>query len=181
LVLDHSDTHARLGMVTDIDHEALDDGRGRVSAGEDEDKPKKLALPYECKECQCLVPPKCMACPACGAKVQRSVMVQQEAGDLVEMGLNDNGRTKRQKLPPVLQQLQNEGKDAIMGQLRYIQSERGWKEGRTAYLFKDIFGVWPNHYKNSLLRAPSATLLGWLRSRDIAYARAMQAKKAAGQ
>ncbi len=32
LILDHSDTHLRLGFVTDIHHETLDDGRPRAKA-----------------------------------------------------------------------------------------------------------------------------------------------------
>lgn len=177
-ILDHSDTHTRLGMVTDIDHEALDDGRGKGDADEGEEKPKKeIALPYECKSCQCLVPPKSLECPACGAVARRAVHIQQEAGELVEMGKE---RAKRQKDPPIHQQLQNEGKDAIMGQLRYVASERGRSEGWVAHAFRAIFDVWPNNYKNSLLRAPSAMLLGWLRSRDIAYARARQSERARG-
>lgn len=178
LLLDHSDTHQRLGMVTDIDHETLDDGRGKGDADEGEEKPKKeIALPYECKSCQCLVPPKSLECPACGTVARRAVHIKQEAGELVEMG---SERAKRQKDPPIHQQLQNEGKDAIMGQLRYVASERGRSEGWAAQKFREIFEVWPNHYKNSLLRAPSAMLLGWLRSRDIAYARAKQSERARG-
>jgi superfamily II DNA or RNA helicase len=32
LILDHSETHLRLGFVTDIHHESLDEGRGTVEA-----------------------------------------------------------------------------------------------------------------------------------------------------
>lgn len=182
LFLDHAGNHYgrpdSLGLPTDIDHDALDDGRGKGDADEGEEKPKKkIALPYECKSCQCLVPPKSLECPACGTVARRAVHIKQEAGELVEMG---SERAKRQKDPPIHQQLQNEGKDAIMGQLRYVASERDRSEGWAAQKFREIFEVWPNHYKNSLLRAPSAMLLGWLRSRDIAYARAKQSERARG-
>jgi superfamily II DNA or RNA helicase len=41
LILDHSDNHTRLGFVTDINYDTLDDGKARTKA-----KPKKAeALP----------------------------------------------------------------------------------------------------------------------------------------
>lgn len=46
LVLDHSDTHLRLGFVTDIRKDKLDDGRERQKA---EAKQRPQALPKECR------------------------------------------------------------------------------------------------------------------------------------
>jgi DNA repair protein RadD len=48
LVLDHSDTTSRLGFVTDIHHEELNDGKTRVSTT------RGIRLPKECPRCACL-------------------------------------------------------------------------------------------------------------------------------
>ena len=54
LILDHSDTTLRLGFVTDIHHEHLDDGRHRKSNGVTREKP--TPLPKECPSCSYLKP-----------------------------------------------------------------------------------------------------------------------------
>lgn len=46
-VLDHSDTHLRLGFVTDIHHERLDDGKKQEAAPRE----VKETLPKECPSC----------------------------------------------------------------------------------------------------------------------------------
>jgi superfamily II DNA or RNA helicase len=64
LILDHSDNHLRLGFVTDIHHDKLDDGRERQKA-----EPKaREALPKKCPKCSYLKAPKLLVCPACGFK-----------------------------------------------------------------------------------------------------------------
>jgi len=62
LILDHSDNHIRLGFVTDIHHDELDDGWERQKA-----IPKdREVLPKKCPKCAFLKPPKLLACPCCG-------------------------------------------------------------------------------------------------------------------
>src|SRR5258708_9633418 len=54
LVLDHSDTHTRLGFVTDIHHDDLDDGKPRPKA-----ESKAIAkLPKPRPKCTFLMPPQ---------------------------------------------------------------------------------------------------------------------------
>jgi superfamily II DNA or RNA helicase len=55
LILDHSDTTSRLGFVTDIHHDELDDGDRRISSARD-----RVKLPKECPMCACLRPPTTM-------------------------------------------------------------------------------------------------------------------------
>ena len=66
LILDHSDNHIRLGFVTDIYHDELDDGRERQKA-----QPKQAeVLPKKCPKCSFLKPPKLLACPCCDLRQQ---------------------------------------------------------------------------------------------------------------
>jgi DNA repair protein RadD len=81
LILDHSDTHLRLGFVTDIHHEALDDGRARA-------RPKasdRIRLPKECPQCSFLKPPRTPKCPACGFKAEAIDTIEVGDGELVEI------------------------------------------------------------------------------------------------
>lgn len=66
LILDHSDTHARLGMVTDIRFE-LDDGKPKPKAKRQEKDEDALPLPTVCPCCSALMPAKVETCPACGS------------------------------------------------------------------------------------------------------------------
>ena len=59
--------------------------------------------------------------------------------------------------------------------LAYIAAERGYKTGWVAHKFKQKFGHWPPT-RSVIAIEPSAEVLSWVRSRNIAYA---EAKKAA--
>jgi len=61
-------------------------------------------------------------------------------------------------------------------QLRAVQQMRGYKKGWAAHKFKDKFGHFPPWSYNDLPPiAPTDVLLSWVRSRDIAYAKARAA------
>lgn len=55
----------------------------------------------------------------------------------------------------------------------YIADEKGYKRGWAAYKFKEKFGHWPhdNHVKPSV---PDSACRSWIRSRQIAYAKAKE-------
>jgi superfamily II DNA or RNA helicase len=57
-------------------------------------------------------------------------------------------------------------------ELVYIAIERGYRPGWAAHKFKEKFGRWPQ--RNDVAPLPaSAEVRAWVRSRQIAYARAM--------
>lgn len=81
MVLDHTTTTERLGFVTDIVWDRLDDGKSpspaqRQKADED--------LPKECGKCHMLKPPKTRECPNCGHVAVRQPKVETIAGALIE-------------------------------------------------------------------------------------------------
>jgi superfamily II DNA or RNA helicase len=59
------------------------------------------------------------------------------------------------------------------GMLAWIVRERGNKPGRIGYLFKDKFGSWPPNLYPKLIK-PNAEVLAWVRSRNIAFAKAQR-------
>lgn len=153
LILDHSDTHLRLGFVTDIRRDKLDDGRERAKA---EARERKEALPKECPSCKYLKPAKMPKCPVCGFKPEKQSDIECEDGDLVEM-------------TPVRARAGTTEKESLFGQLKYYAKRKEYSEGWAAHKFKEMTGVWPDRYHNAPLVEPSAFLLSWIKSRQIAW------------
>jgi superfamily II DNA or RNA helicase len=162
LILDHSDNHVRLGFVTDIHHHELDDGKPRPKA---EPKPVE-ALPKKCPSCTFLKPPKLLVCPSCGFKPEPKCTVVNREGKLVEL-------TDRATINAVAA-----AKDKIQffqelkgyATIRGYQRQRGW----VAYKFKEKWGHWPNGLDHLPEIEPSASTFSWIKSRNIAWAKARQ-------
>jgi DNA repair protein RadD len=57
-----------------------------------------------------------------------------------------------------------------------IASERGYKPGWAAYKFKEKFGFWPPRAQPPAIKA-SPEVLSWVRSRNIAWAKAQETQK----
>ncbi len=163
LILDHSDTHMRLGMVTNIDHDELDDGR--KEARSDRKAKDRMPLPKECHVCGCLMPVLSRECVNCGTPAPKRIGVAHEDGTLVEFG----GKTKA-KVPSVTEALFRLGKPRVYGMLKWVQKDRKRSDGWTAHTFREIFGVWPNHYKGTPPQHPDPLLLSYIRAKDIRYA-----------
>jgi superfamily II DNA or RNA helicase len=157
LILDHSDTHLRLGFVTDIKHDKLDDGRSRISIS---DRERRLALPKECRSCSFLKPAGVHTCPNCGFAPQRQSTIETVAGDLVEL----RGRTGR-KFPDL-------SDAALFGQLKAHSRQRGYATGWASHKFKELRGSWPNHCGWAPEIEPTPQLMSWIRSGQIAFAKA---------
>lgn len=168
LILDHSDTTLRLGFVTDIHHDRLDDGRERQKQ---ETKPRE-SLPKECPKCSYLKPPKVSVCPACGFKPERQSNVEHEDGDLIEMDARGKARTN--------QEVGWDEKRSFLAQLRGYAAERGYASGWASHAFKDKFGCWPaNQIANTPPDDCGMVVRNWVKSRQIARAKAMGKQRGA--
>ncbi len=160
IILDHSDTHLRLGMVTDIDHDELDSGRKEAKS---EAKKKDLPLPKECASCACLIPARMRECPNCGAE-QKLPQFSEADGDLVEIG------GARQPAGSVTDAIRKLGKQNVYSQLVMIMEDRGRSKGWVSHTYKDIFGVWPKSLGHWPMD-PSPLVRSFVRHKDIAYAK----------
>jgi DNA repair protein RadD len=156
LVLDHSDNHLRLGFVTDIHHNNLDDGRERQKGEE----PKREALPKKCPKCSYLKAPKLLVCPACGFKPEPKCKVVHADGALVEFSSRSipkpSNTTERVE---------------FYRQLKYFAVARGYKSGWIAHKYREKFGHWPSGLDHLGPMPPSPTTLGGIKSRQIAFAK----------
>jgi DNA repair protein RadD len=155
LILDHSDNTLRLGFVTDIHHDALDDGKPRQKA-----EPRATeALPKKCPKCAYLKAPKLLICPACGFKPEPKCQVVHKDGELVEF-------TSRSARKPIgdIERIE------FYQQLKHFAVDRGYKPGWIAYKFKEKFGHWPDGLDHLAPMPPTPATLGWIKSRLIAFA-----------
>jgi hypothetical protein len=57
-------------------------------------------------------------------------------------------------------------------QLLWICEEKGRAIGWAGHTYKEIFGAWPQGLSKQAIAEPTPILKSWLRSRDIAFAKA---------
>lgn len=168
LILDHSDTHLRLGMVTDIDHDELDDGRPRKKS-EAKEREDDLPLPKECTCCGCLIPAQVKHCQNCGAELKLPT-VQEADGELSELVPTGPRKFRRKAGEPVGEAIRRMGEEAVYAQLRGICEEYGRKQGWVFFKFIDLFGHKPPFRFQSLPPVePSSLIRSWERSQRIAW------------
>ena len=97
LILDHSDTTSRLGFVTDIHHDELDNGDQKPGAARE-----RLGWPEVGGVCACLRPPTTNVCPNCGFEAKPVNKVLMLDGELRELDRNKRQhRESRRSLRPV--------------------------------------------------------------------------------
>ena len=136
LILDHSDTTARLGFVTDIIYDELDDGkRYKAKRREREDN---QPLPKECPSCSYLRPPRIKTCPNCGFTPQPKIGVFTEDGELTE--ITGRGANKKQKGKVDLTTAERE---MFYRELLGFAEERNFKQGWAYHNYKRRFGIGP--------------------------------------
>jgi DNA repair protein RadD len=162
LVLDHSDNHNRLGFVTDIHYDELDDGR-KVNKAKAKSTEK---LPKACPSCTFLKPPKTLECPQCGFVPKPKCTVIAGDGELVEY------RDRKTSVEP-----SQEEKVQFYRELKGYAAERA-AAGRAyhprwpAMNFKDRYGHFPPYSWDSLSPVPpSHATRNWVRHKQIKFAK----------
>jgi DNA repair protein RadD len=99
-------------------------------------------------------------CPACGWRPQRKPQhIEVIDGDLAHVS-----RDRRVTVPAY-------EKDRFFRQLLWIVRERDYDPGWAAHKFKEKFGHWPPR-GNPQPEFPDPAVRSWVRSRQIAYAKA---------
>jgi superfamily II DNA or RNA helicase len=165
LVLDHAGNHLRLGLVTDIHCDRLDAGERRKAA--DRKAERVEPLPRLCECCQAVLPRRTMICMECGTTREARTDVMHSDGELVELGSRRSG----EKAPDIWH------KAAFYGELLWIARDRGYASGWVSHKYRERFGVWPNdpRVRTATPREVSLKTKNWLRSRQIAFAKASAA------
>ena len=166
IILDFAGNHIRLGMVTDIHQNHLDDGRKRENGKTREAKERAEPLPKLCDECRGVIPPKATECPCCGGPVLTRAAVEHQSGELIELGAHRSGKSA----PTVAE------KAISHAELKGFAEIRGYADGWVAHKYRERFAVWPNDPRIKLgpAIAPSLATRNWVKSRQIAFAKARE-------
>jgi superfamily II DNA or RNA helicase len=165
LILDHSDSTMRLGLLDTIHHDELLTGeKGAKSKNANEDKPE----PKECPACKVLIPLRSRTCPACGCSLMSESKVVNAPGVLHEVMTGDRAATRANREWPMASKAQ------FFAELLHYGEARGHKQGWAAFKYREKFGVWPNspEIRYATPRPPSTATLAWIKSRNIAFAKA---------
>jgi superfamily II DNA or RNA helicase len=104
-------------------------------------------------------------CPVCHWRPQRKPEAVEVADG--ELGLVD--RSGVVKLPTH----NTDDQRQFFRGLLYIAEERGYQRGWAAHKYREKFGVWPS-WRHAEPAFPDAAVRSWVRSRQIAYAKAQQ-------
>lgn len=166
LILDHSDTHLRLGLVTDLARQELDDGK--PGAGEAKRRGRAIGLPRECHSCGYLVPAGETVCQHCGAELKKAPHVVNLDGELVELHTQRGAKTGKASARDTLLTM---GEKRLFAQLEHVRRARGRSPGWAAHTFRDITGVFPRGLNGTSPEAPTLELLSFVRHKDIAFAK----------
>jgi superfamily II DNA or RNA helicase len=172
LVIDHSTTTSRMGLVSDIDFPALRPGKTAKSASVSRETP--TPLPWECCECHFLVPPTVHVCPECGFRRSPQSKITYVDGDLIEVtpGVKPLAKAKKEDA----QSWSTEQKMQFYCELLGYAERYGKKRGFAYYKYKERFNVEPHFpFRDPQPIWPlSPATQSWIRSRMIAYARSME-------
>ena len=160
IILDHSDTTARLGFVTEIHHEELDDGKPKEKAIIE----KKEPLPQECKQCTYLKPPKTKICPNCGHETTIRSEILEADGELVEL-------IPGRRIKKLSHEWSERELKQFYAELRQYAMTKQYKTGWAAAKYKSRFGKWPPYsWKDQPTKPYSPAVEAWVRSTNIAWA-----------
>lgn len=171
LILDHSDTTQRLGFVTDIHYDKLDDGSSGAKKLEFETKAKP---PTECKQCGCLK--RSRVCPNCGAEPQRQTGGPIENdGELIEVIPGSRSLKRKGGWSDVERQ-------SFFAEMKAYAQQHGYKSGWAANKYRERFKEFPPRAFDGIPPAPevSPQIASWVRSRAIAWAKSNRKRGSLG-
>jgi superfamily II DNA or RNA helicase len=167
IILDHSDTTQRLGFVTDIHHDELDDGKPHVNSNRPKvDKP----LPIFCRMCDFVMPRGTRKCLYCGYEMRTLSSIMERDGVLVEIS-RDGSMFKAAKVAAHL--WTREEKELFLSELKGYAKQHGYKPGWAQIKYREKFKEWPDDMMRFIPAAAiiSPTVALWVRSRNIAWAK----------
>jgi DNA repair protein RadD len=169
IVLDHSGAVFRHGFVEDYVEWTLAPDKRAISPPHTARLERYRVLPLqECKGCGCIRVAG-QPCAACGYLPQRPAeAIVFAEGDLA---LVDRQRRRAQLISDPDERMR------WYAELLWIEQERGYKRGYAWHKYQEKFGTKPQGYLEP--REASFEVLAWVRSRNIAWAKAREKASAA--
>lgn len=162
IILDHSDTTLKLGFVTSIKHDMLDDGEPKKVQPR-EAKAKAAKLPKECASptCNYLKPAGVHKCPACGFEPVHREDIATKDGDLSQL----TGEPKT---------ADRATKQRFWSGLLWYVDNKGKSQGWASHRYKSRFGVWPRDLA-AVAREPDVHCRNWVKAEAIRWAKGQDA------
>jgi hypothetical protein len=115
------------------------------------------------------MPPKVKVCPCCGAERKPPTgFVETEDGVLVPL----NREVAPVQATLAVKQLWYSG---LLG----FAQERGYAQGWAWHKYREKFGVYPPPAVSKVVKPPTDEIRSWVKSRQIAFAKAKEAANAA--
>ena len=167
LWLDHSGNVMRFYADTE---QVFAEGMHTLDDGKLESKVRSEPTEKERNEikcaCGCVLNARDVKCPACGKERIRRTLVEQVAGELVEIDGNKLNRKTGW-----------DEKASFFAQVKAYAMAHNYNPGWAAHKYKARFGVWPNdpRVKNVAPATYGPEVSSWLRSQAIRYAKARSA------
>jgi DNA repair protein RadD len=161
-ILDHAGNALRLGLVTDIHQTTLDTGEEKAAARKQREQ--SAPRPKLCESCKAVLPLMAKVCPGCGAPVLALSTVKTVQGELIELGARKSGKIE----------LKEWERRRFFAELLGLAEERRYAPGWASHKFKERFKHWPDGFDRVAI-SPSVSTRNWVRSRQIAFAKARRA------
>jgi superfamily II DNA or RNA helicase len=170
VILDHTGAVFEHGLPDDVIEWTLSEDRKarnatRSGSGTRQGAPALTTCP-ECAAIRLEGRP----CTVCGWRPFKK-------GAAVEIAEGELGRVERDRTVTA-QTVSGVEKMSFYSQLLWIAKDRGYKQGWASHKFKERFGTWPP-FRFAAPKPPDQATLSWVRSREIAYAKAMEKRRSA--
>ena len=168
LILDHAGAVFEHGFIDDPVVWTLDQDKRAENPAQNSRNQHRTPVLATCPECAA-VHLEGRACPQCGWQPRP----KPRAVDVVDGELGEVDRQRR--VHGVVPTAADKAK--FHRELLWIARERSYKPGWAAHKFREKFGEWPPRGKLEPL-PPEAATRSWVKSRQIAYARALDRRSA---
>jgi superfamily II DNA or RNA helicase len=168
-IIDHSGNVYEHGFISDDHDWVLEEGRALHTNNADRQKELDDRKPITCMMCATVYTGQ-INCPHCGhVPVKKGKYVESRSGELMEVRA-EKRRTAKKRVFTMDEKRQ--WFRELCGHAMNKKKSQGW----VAHTYKAKFGVWPNlfHEDRDTALNPSGEVLGYIRHRNIAYARKME-------
>jgi DNA repair protein RadD len=169
ILVDHSGAVYGHGLLEDPVEWTLDVTKRAENPTHAKRDQQKISRLVECSQCSALRTGG-EACPHCGFLPKRRpdaiVFAEGELARVDGSGRPINSSDPHERM-------------RWHAMLAHIAGERGYKAGWVSHKFKEKFGTWPPTSRPIPPMEPSREVLSWVRSRNIAWAKAQQKATAA--
>lgn len=173
LLIDHGGNVYEHGFVTDDHNWVLEEGKALSSTNAERQKVFDEKEPITCVQCMATYTGQ-LNCPYCGhVPIRKGKHLETVHGELMEIRASKRRTAKNR----VFSATEKEGWYNMFihyGREKEYENPEGW----AAHKYKSKFKEWPENYFSRAGEEPTAECLSYIRSRNIAYAKAKEKEDA---